>query len=353
LRQDPEYLHYRAIFPSHSIPSPPASTTAEVSEDDDTLDLIKHYFNLKPNLSALYEQWAAADSNFRKKAPKFTGIRILQQDAWEALIGFICSSNNNISRISQMVHKLCDTWGPLIGHLDGTPYHDFPLPSALTGSDVQGRLQTLKFGYRAKFLWKTACAVDEQGLDWLNGLRNPEKPILGGPTPSSAGTMLEGGREGYRKAHQELLSLQGVGPKVADCVALMGLGWGESVPVDTHVVQIAQRDYKFGKGKHASLTKATYDSMANKFRALWGEEAGWAQSILFTADLKIFAERLVEKVEVKKQEILVKEEDGQVLEDTIQTTSKVTKKQIKRELEDEHELVEVEKVETKRRKRKV
>lgn len=44
-----------------------------------------------------------ADPNFRKKAPKFTGIRIMSQDAWEALIGFICSSNNNISRISQMV----------------------------------------------------------------------------------------------------------------------------------------------------------------------------------------------------------------------------------------------------------
>lgn len=43
------------------------------------------------------------DPNFRKKAPKFTGIRIMSQDAWEALVGFICSSNNNISRISQMV----------------------------------------------------------------------------------------------------------------------------------------------------------------------------------------------------------------------------------------------------------
>ena len=62
-----------------------------------------HYMNIGPNLTELYEQWSTIDANFRKRAPKFTGIRILKQDAWEALVGFICSSNNNIIRISQMV----------------------------------------------------------------------------------------------------------------------------------------------------------------------------------------------------------------------------------------------------------
>lgn len=59
----------------------------------------------------------------------------------------------------------------------------------------------------------------------------------------------------------------------------MGLGWSESVPVDTHVWQIAQRDYKFGKGKHKSLTKVTYDAIGDHFRGLWGKEAGWAHSV--------------------------------------------------------------------------
>ena len=85
--------------------TPPSSTPHSTvdSEDDDTKDLVRHYLNIGPNLIELYEQWSTADANFKKKAPMFTGVRILKQDAWEALVGFICSSNNNIIRISQMV----------------------------------------------------------------------------------------------------------------------------------------------------------------------------------------------------------------------------------------------------------
>lgn len=74
-------------------------------EKDDTEDLLKHYFSLRLNLAELYQQWSKADPNFAKKAPGFAGVRILSQDAWEALVGFICSSNNNIARISQMVRE--------------------------------------------------------------------------------------------------------------------------------------------------------------------------------------------------------------------------------------------------------
>ena len=95
-------------MPDHALasPSPPPSaptTVLKTVDADDTEELIHHYLNLCPNLTELYKQWSSADANFRKKAPRFTGVRILRQDAWEALVGFICSSNNNIIRISQMV----------------------------------------------------------------------------------------------------------------------------------------------------------------------------------------------------------------------------------------------------------
>ncbi|KAF2146836.1 uncharacterized protein K452DRAFT_283040 [Aplosporella prunicola CBS 121167] len=353
LRQDAECLHYRAMFPetTKAIPTPP-STDSPAPAGDDTLALINHYFNLTPNLGQLYEQWAESDANFKKKAPKFTGVRILKQDAWEALVGFICSSNNNIARISQMVEKLCTNYGTLIGHINSTPYHDFPPASVLTDPKVEQNLRQLGFGYRAKYLYKTACMVaEEKGEDWLDGLRNPESPLLG-VEAKPAGEFMEGGREGYRLAHEQLLSLQGVGPKVADCVCLMGLGWGEAVPVDTHVWQIAQRDYKFGKGKHSSLTKATYDAVANKFRSLWGKEAGWAHSVLFTADLKAFSERLVAKVEKKDEMVEIKPEADVPVVEAVTEEKKVVSKRVKREPDDhEHQVLEVQERVVKRTRR--
>lgn len=132
------------------------------------------------------------------------------------------------------MEKLCINYGPLIGHLDSKPYHDMPPPSALAKPEVEAHLRQLGFGYRAKYLYQTAATVSQEHDEaWLDSLRNPESPVLGAKI-SDAGEMLPGGREGYREAHEELLNLLGVGPKVADCVCLMGLGWGEAVPVDTH-----------------------------------------------------------------------------------------------------------------------
>ncbi|KAH0551291.1 hypothetical protein GP486_007438, partial [Trichoglossum hirsutum] len=213
LRQDPTHLHYRAVFPVRpaALPSPPPSASPSLvdsaaEKEDDTEDLVRRYFNLTTNLTELYEQWSSADSNFKRKAPKFTGVRILRQDAWEALVGFIYS----------------------------LPFYDFPPASALVDPSVEAHLRQLGFGYRAKFLHQTALMiVQDRPANWLDQLRNPESPSPGYMT-KPAGDMKAGGREGYREAHEQLLELQGVGPKVADCICLFGLGWGEAVPVDTH-----------------------------------------------------------------------------------------------------------------------
>lgn len=325
---------------------PPTPPTSE--PEDDTPALLHHYLNLNPSLSSLYASWSLADPNFALRASYFAGVRILAQDSWEALVCFICSSNNNIARITRLVHTLCHTWGPYIGHLPGSekggerdsavPFHDFPSPAALSGPDTEARLRERGFGYRARYIAETARIVAAEGPDWLDQLRNPAAPMWPWPTmsavrgftpappdtaPSSppvptadADADAASAPATYKSAHMALLALPGVGPKVADCVCLMGLGWGEAVPVDTHVWQIAQRDYKFrarggsgGGGKTTTLTRATYDAVGDHFRALWGDQAGWAHSVLFTADLKTFAGRGKEEKEEGEGSNRVKAEE--------------------------------------------
>lgn len=82
--------------------------------------------------------------------------------------------------------------------------------------------------------------------------------------------------------------------------------------------QIAQRDYRFGKSSNKNLNKTTYDAVANHFRKLWGKEAGWAHSVLFTADLRTFADKLAA---TKKVDVKVKGEEPDIKVETKVTTA--------------------------------
>ena len=86
----------------------------EASVDEDQ-SVISDYFNLSTNLSALSDQWAAADPRFRSVCQYIPGARMLRQDPVECAFQFICSSNNHISRIHGMVERLCQSYGtPLV-----------------------------------------------------------------------------------------------------------------------------------------------------------------------------------------------------------------------------------------------
>lgn len=233
LRQSTDTLYYRAVYPD-----PQPTPTQLALRDAETLAWLRDYFQLDIDLVQLYDQWAARDKVFAKFRDRFSGIRILRQDPWENVISwvyfplyhtnpfsfftrFICSSNNNISRITKMVQGLCNHFSPALLSLPDPnnpdrllPYHPFPSPSILSRPDVSATLRGLGFGYRAEFIQKTAkflvdthgsnTSLDDPSEDserWLRSLRDV--------------TTVE--------AREELLKLTGVGRKVADCILLMSL----------------------------------------------------------------------------------------------------------------------------------
>ncbi|XP_025741029.1 N-glycosylase/DNA lyase isoform X3 [Callorhinus ursinus] len=97
------------------------------------LKTVHQYFQLDVSLAQLYHHWSSVDPHFQEVAQKFQGVRLLQQDPIECLFSFICSSNNNIARITGMVERLCQAFGPRLIQLDDVTYHGFPSLQALAG----------------------------------------------------------------------------------------------------------------------------------------------------------------------------------------------------------------------------
>ncbi|KAF9538120.1 8-oxoguanine glycosylase ogg1 [Mortierella hygrophila] len=325
IQETDDGFRFRTVRPSSLSPSSiPTSTTPKSSpapaavtwratgkgeeEELEKVDraFMRDYFQLDVPLTELYTKWSATDKNFKAKAPFFPGVRMLRQDPVENLFCFICSSNNNISRITQMAAKMCSEYGsPLtvppavIDPLDSTisttsrTFYEFPTIAALAQDGVEETLRNLGFGYRAKYIATTARMIQEMedGQAWLHGLR----------------------KLSYEDAHAGLLTLQGVGPKVADCVCLMSLDKHETIPVDTHVWQIAVRDYRFRfEGKTPkTISPAIYKAVGRHFVDLFGGYAGWAHSVLFAADLRTIEGRVKEDPDVVKVEVL--EEDERVV----------------------------------------
>lgn len=87
--------------------------------------ILRNYFQFSIKLEELIDQWSKTDERFGKKLIPL-GIRVLDQDPLENLLSFICSSNNNVQRITKMVKSLCEKYGKLIGNVNGIPYHQFP-----------------------------------------------------------------------------------------------------------------------------------------------------------------------------------------------------------------------------------
>lgn len=157
-----------------------------------------------------------------------------------------------------MVEKLARLYGEKICEIEGITYYTFPKIDSLAQDNVESVLKKEGFGYRAKYINESAkLIVKEGGEKWLNDL-----------------TKLQ-----YEDAKNKLMTLTGIGPKVADCICLMSLGHLGAIPVDTHVYQIARKFYMPGLPKRKTVTTKIYKDIGDHFRDLYGPLAGWAHTV--------------------------------------------------------------------------
>jgi len=221
------------------------------------------YFRLDDDLSQIYSR-IRRDRYVNEAVKSFYGLRLMRQDPWECLISYICATNKNIPAIKDMISNICVRFGKKI-HARNETFYTFPKPHALAEASLK-ELRLCKLGFRAERV-KAASKLVSSGAFDLEALKTLP----------------------YETAKKELMTLPGVGPKVADCVLLFSLGRLEAFPIDVWMKRIILEFYRehfeqsfIDKVKaKKSLSPNQYEIISSFGRKYFGEYVGYAQEYLF------------------------------------------------------------------------
>ena len=217
-------------------------------------ETVENYFDLNRDYQKIKNQLMQIDENMKKSVEYGQGIRILNQDLWETIISFIISANNNIPRIKGIIERLSKKYGKEI-EWNNTKYYTFPTVKALKDVTVQ-EYRELGLGFRDIRLYETTHMILDKKVDMEAMKNNPN-------------TM---------EVREQLLSLSGVGPKVADCILLFSdLKRFEVFPIDVWVRRVMNDLYIHNENEEKVNKKQIEKIAQEKF----GDLAGLAQQYLF------------------------------------------------------------------------
>lgn len=232
--------------------------------DGTTEEELIRYFNLDLDLlnvihsiddSIKQIRGCEVDHIFEMVSKSNIGLRIIKQDPWECLLSYICSQNSNIPTITKRIKLLSARYGSSLQ----SEWYTYPTPSTLACSTFQ-ELKECSTGYRASYLQSTAYFINNHP-DFLKRLENLST----------------------QEARKCLLSLPGVGPKVADCVLLFAYNLYDSVPVDVWIRKIITSIYFHYLKSDENGPKLSYDKIVEFCRDYFGKYCGYAQQYLFSS----------------------------------------------------------------------
>lgn len=222
-------------------------------QDKDLQEICFSYFDMQRDYESLQKQLKKADGTLKQSIQYGEGIRILNQDLWETIISFIISANNNIPRIKGIIERLSKTYGQPIQWRENI-YYTFPTPEELSKASIED-LRKLGLGFRDKRVYETTKRIVEKKVD-LEKLKEEKN---------------------FETIRETLLTLPGVGEKVADCILLFStLKRLEAFPIDVWVKRVMNELYihkEEGEVNNKEIQKIAYEK--------FGTLAGLAQQYLF------------------------------------------------------------------------
>lgn len=213
---------------------------------DLTRNAVIRYFGLDLPIQEIFASFP--NDPWLDKARAFApGLRILRQEPWETLCNFICSSLKQIMQIEQINHELRRMFGNEIGE----GLHSFPDPARLALA-TEAQLRACRLGFRARHLFVAArqVAASEVSLDRIAHLPTVE-------------------------AREQLMRIQGVGEKVANCILLFAYGRPEAFPIDIWVERILRRLYFHNN------PRVKHERLRSFAETHFGPNRGYAQQFLF------------------------------------------------------------------------
>ncbi|MBE6836728.1 MAG: DNA-3-methyladenine glycosylase 2 family protein [Ruminococcus sp.] len=179
------------------------------TDEETFLKVWADYFDLYTDYSVMKNRFSQ-DETLKKACEFASGIRLLKQDKWEALCSFIISQNNNIPRIKGIISRLCEHYG------------GFPTYSQLS-KETPESLSFLRAGFRAKYLVDASQKLESGQL-----------------------SLEEISKTDIETARKMLMTIKGVGPKVAECALLYGMYRTEAFPVDVWIKRVLENYYPKG-----------------------------------------------------------------------------------------------------------
>lgn len=222
--------------------------------DGEIKEIVEDYFDLKRNYEEIKNKLSQIDENVKTSIEYGQGIRILNQDLWEMIISYIISANNNIPRIKGIIERLSKTYGQEI-EWNGEKYYTFPTPEELKDVTVED-YRKLGTGFRDIRLYETVHMILDKKVN-LEEMQNNSNTL---------------------EVREQLLTLSGVGPKVADCILLFStLKRFEVFPIDVWVRRVMNELYI----KNEDETKVNKKEIEKLAHEKFGNLAGIAQQYLF------------------------------------------------------------------------
>ena len=222
-----------------------------------------YIFDLDYNITEVYDY---LDSNPElSDVYKFNkGLRLFKaQFPYECIISSICSANNSIKRWTKSITDIKSDYGEEI-NLNGKKYYLFPTEEVFVDiPDTDDGLKRFGVGYRSTYMLNTTKMIlsDKDFHEKIDKLP-------------------------YHQAFNKVLGLEGVGPKVADCILLYAYNKHEAYPVDVWINRITS--YIYFKKEKTSNKRIT-----NFAQEQFGEYSGYIQLYLFNyARLSGLAEKL-------------------------------------------------------------